>query len=331
MKSSVIASKSKKSLPLNPNQEKYALLLKTLLVYTLLVILWGAWVRISHSGDGCGESWPLCNGSFIPGEVPKKTWVEYAHRLQSGLFGVFVAAAALAAYRLFEKGHPVRRYALASVFFTITEALLGAKLVLSGLVAQNDSLARALAMALHFLNSAFLVANLTLLALFAARAQWTLRREEDQIISMRMRRRLPVVAGLIFLILGATGSVAALSTTLFPSSSLLEGLRADFDPNSHFLLRLRTLHPTMGVFAGTGLVLLFYFAGELAAKHEEIFRRRTWFVIGVIATTVIVGSVTLLALSPVPLKLLHLGLAHSLVIGLTAWWQSLRYQMNTKS
>lgn len=298
-----------------------------LIIYTLIVILWGAWVRISHSGDGCGESWPLCHGVLIPEEAPAKTWVEFAHRIQSGLFGLLVVGLALSARRLFPKGHPVRFWSLLTLFFTITEALLGAKLVLFGLVGQNDSAFRAFAMGLHFLNSVFLMGSVTLTALFAQRADWVRRPKTADFLSNRMVRRLPVIAGLVFLMLGATGAIAALSTTLFPSLSLFEGLQNDFAESSHFLLRLRGFHPSMGVFAGVGLVLLFYFASELAPAHEISFRRRCWIVILVAASTVILGSVTLLWLSPVPLKLVHLALAHILGISLVAWWQSLRYKL----
>ena len=59
-------------------------------LYTLAVILWGAWVRISHSGDGCGNHWPLCSGDLIPNFSQTKTWIEYTHRLMTGLYGVVV-------------------------------------------------------------------------------------------------------------------------------------------------------------------------------------------------------------------------------------------------
>jgi len=72
--------------------QKYSQILLGLLFYTLLVILWGAWVRISHSGDGCGDTWPLCHGQMIPEAQQGKTWVEYSHRMMSGLFGLLILA-----------------------------------------------------------------------------------------------------------------------------------------------------------------------------------------------------------------------------------------------
>ena len=124
-----------------------------LLLYTVLVILWGAWVRISHSGDGCGDTWPLCNGQLIPEAQRGKTWVEYGHRLMSGIYGLVVIYFWWVSRQVFERGHFARRAAGLTLFFTITEALLGAKLVLFGLVTTNDTPYRALIMALHQLNS----------------------------------------------------------------------------------------------------------------------------------------------------------------------------------
>ncbi len=301
---------------------------RLLVVYTLLVILWGAWVRISHSGDGCGESWPLCHGVVLPdAAAPTKTWIELAHRIQSGLFGIFVVALVLFARKAFAQAHPVRFWVKASLFFTITEALLGAKLVLFGLVGQNSSAFRAFAMSLHFANSVLLVISLTLVALFCTRQEWFIRTNADQLLSNRLLRKLPRIAGLIFLLLGITGAIAALSTTLFPTLSLAQGFLADFHPDSHFLLKLRTFHPVMGILGGFGLIALFYSVGEKTPAEEVDFRKRCWNVIIVAAVTICIGMITLFWLSPIPLKIIHLFLAHALGIALTGWWQSLRFKM----
>lgn len=301
---------------------------RLMVLYTLVVILWGAWVRISHSGDGCGESWPLCHGVVLPeSTAPTKTWIELAHRIQSGLFGLFVVGLLLFARKYFSKVHPVRLWVKASLFFTITEALLGAKLVLFGLVGQNGSAFRAFAMSLHFANSVLLVVSLTLVALFCTRHEWCIRDSEDPLFLDRRIRNLPKYAGFVFLLLGITGAIAALSTTLFPSASLAQGFLADFNPDSHFLLKLRTTHPVLGILGGFGMIASFYVSAEKAERAEIEFKRRCRNVVLIAMTTVFVGIVTLFWLSPIPLKIIHLFLAHALGIALTAWWQSLRYKM----
>ena len=45
--------------------------------YNLLVIVWGAYVRASGSGAGCGNHWPLCNGVVVPNApLPEGAFVE---------------------------------------------------------------------------------------------------------------------------------------------------------------------------------------------------------------------------------------------------------------
>ena len=51
--------------------------------YNILVILWGAYVRASGSGAGCGSHWPLCNGQVVPRAEQVGTLIEFAHRVSS--------------------------------------------------------------------------------------------------------------------------------------------------------------------------------------------------------------------------------------------------------
>jgi heme A synthase len=135
-----------------------------LLAYNLAVIVWGAYVRASGSGAGCGSHWPSCNGEVVPRQPSAATLVEYSHRVSSGLVLVLVAALVVWAFRAAPKGHPLRRGAVLSLVFTLSEAAVGAGLVLFKLVARDESLARALAVSTHLLNTLLLLAALTLAA-----------------------------------------------------------------------------------------------------------------------------------------------------------------------
>lgn len=285
-----------------------------LLYYTLLVVLWGAWVRISHSGDGCGDTWPLCHGQILPDAEHGKTWVELSHRLTSGLFGLLVIFLYLRARSIFQKDHPARGWAFWTLFFTITEALLGAKLVLFGLVGSDSSAFRMFAMILHLLNSMTLVACITMLV------------ETSQKESLRLRlglthwgRRLSRIFIVSFLALAATGAVAALSTTLFPSQSLVEGLQNDLARDSHWLLRLRVSHPTLGILLGGGLALALWLMLQSMESPTELLRRRTKILMALISSNVVFGLVTLLQLSPIWMKLGHLLLGYLTWIALVRW------------
>ena len=127
------------------------------LVTNFVVILWGAFVRATGSGAGCGEHWPTCNGEVIPRPEAIETMIEFTHRLTSGVALIMTVALVVWAVRLFERGHRVRKAAWTTLAFMLAEAALGAGLVLFGLVADDDSVARAVVMCMHLLNTLFLL------------------------------------------------------------------------------------------------------------------------------------------------------------------------------
>ena len=62
-----------------------------------IVLLMGATVTNTGSAQGCGKSWPLCQGRFIP-EYAFETMVEYSHRLVTGIEGLLIAGLAIGAW-----------------------------------------------------------------------------------------------------------------------------------------------------------------------------------------------------------------------------------------
>ena len=74
-------------------------------------------------------------------------------------------------------------------------------------------------------------------------------------------RRVFGVGALAILLVGVSGAVAALGDTLFPSSTLAEGIREDFSPTSHLFLRLRLWHPVLAVLGSGYLLWLAWLAG----------------------------------------------------------------------
>src|SRR5215210_7122332 len=146
------------------------------LAYNIAVILWGAFVRASGSGAGCGSHWPLCNGEVLPREPRIETIIELTHRVTSGIALLLVVGLVVMAYRHRPKGHPAHRAAVLTLIFMLTEAAVGAGLVLFELVADNQSMARAMFMATHLINTFFLLGAMTLTAHFASgRAPFRLR------------------------------------------------------------------------------------------------------------------------------------------------------------
>ena len=97
--------------------------------YVLIVL--GGWVRISGSGMGCGDDWPLCNGHLIPPLSDPATLIEWSHRLVALVVSVLVVGLAALAYArrtdagVSGPGGPLRAAAVAVVLLVI-QVLLGA-------------------------------------------------------------------------------------------------------------------------------------------------------------------------------------------------------------
>ncbi|WP_413561271.1 COX15/CtaA family protein [Bdellovibrio sp. HCB209] len=280
-----------------------------LLVYTILVILWGAWVRISHSGDGCGDTWPLCHGKLIPEAERGKTWVEYGHRLTSGIYGLVVIYFYWVARKIYDKSHFARTAALATLIFMITEALLGAKLVLFGLVASNDTPYRAFVMALHQLNSFMLTGSVALAYAAATLSDTT----PAPLANYRKYKLFPW----IIVVLGVTGAWAALSNSLFPSENLFDGFLADLSTESHFLVRLRGLHPVLAVTCAGSLALFFWLKAQSTDNpllQKKSAQMSTFLIVGILF-----GMGTLLFHAPTWMKVTHLCFGHGIWVTLLQW------------
>jgi cytochrome c oxidase assembly protein subunit 15 len=276
--------------------------------WNVAVILWGAFVRATGSGAGCGAHWPLCNGEVVPRAPMLETMVEFTHRLTSGVALVLVFVLAAWVFRERSKGHPARRAAIASVVLILVEAAVGAALVLFGLVANNDSVARALFMAGHLANTFMLLAALTLTA------HWC---ESNAPLRRDALRRDGWVYGLAFLgllLVGKSGAIAALGDTLYPAQSLLAGLAQDLSPTASVLVRLRILHPLLAV-AGT-LAVAFAAARALQATAEASVRRWAWTAALLALVQIGAGLLNLVLLAPVWMQIVHLLLADLLWIAL---------------
>ncbi len=314
--------------PFSQHNSQFSQWTRVLLLYTLLVILWGAWVRISHSGDGCGDTWPLCHGQLIPEAQQNKTWVEFSHRLMSGLFGFLVLGFFFWARQVFPRGHSVRKWIFFSLIFTVTEALLGAKLVLFRLVGDNDTPFRAFFMSLHFLNSLMLSGSLAMTFDHSLHQNWLRREKKMSPWSLPNLRpnKMSLAIVLAFFLIGITGAIAALSSTLFPSNSLLAGLLSDWDPQAHYLIRLRGWHPLLGWLLGGSLSLAAWLSTEILNPDESELKKRSLQVAALVAVGIGFGTLTLLFLAPVWMKLVHLALAHSIWVFLLFWIRALRYR-----
>jgi heme A synthase len=271
------------------------------LVYNLGVIAWGAYVRATGSGAGCGAHWPLCNGDVVPREAAVQTLVEYSHRLTSGLALISVVVLFFWARRVTRPGHPVRTGATLSLAFMLSEAALGAGLVLFQLVADDASAARALAVAAHLLNTFLLLAAITLTVYWASGGGALHRRPGTARLA---------VGGFALLVVSVMGAITALGDTLFPSTSLGEGLSADLSAASHLLVRLRTVHPVLAVVTALALMSSVSRLAEGRAAGLRAARLLVWL----LGFQLAAGFVNVLLLAPVWLQMVHLLLADAIWI-----------------
>jgi heme a synthase len=282
-----------------------------LLAFLLFVILFGAWVRISGSGAGCGDHWPTCRGEIVPRSPSVQTLIEYTHRLTSGTLGLFALALPIWAFRLFPGGHPVRRFALATFILVLVEAGIGAGLVLRQLVALDASVARAVAVAVHLTNTLLLTGSAALTAAFAQRASTAAASGGGAAVGVEAERaaRDPLAAPrrgdgvalasllgcLVFV--AATGAVTALGDTLFP----VNGPPGHLPPADHFLVQLRVLHPILACAVVISSILV-------ALRFVRMPGCQRWAAaLGVLAGAQLLLGVTSIALgAPGWLQLAHL-------------------------
>lgn len=269
--------------------------------YNILVILWGAVVRATGSGAGCGDRWPLCNGDFFPHHPRLATIIEFAHRSMTGVCTFLVVALVVWTFYATTKGHRARKAAIASVVLLVTEALLGAVLVLGGYVEHNVSTARVAMQAVHFTNTMLLLGALSLTAWWVGDPR---RGEHSSSSNGRVWPAAIAVAATI--VMGATGALAALADTLFPSPSLQAALASDFAASSPMLVRMRWIHPAAAV---VGLCCVLWMVMRVRS-------RMSWIVAGLLGLQFVLGIADVLLLAPVWMQILHL-------LGADLYWVAL--------
>lgn len=278
------------------------------LIVNVGVIVFGAYVRATGSGAGCGANWPSCNGEFIPSTFDDARAIEFTHRVTSGLALILVAVLVWRIWRAYPSGHRVRRGAAYSGVFIIGEALIGAVIVLYEWVADDASVARTAAVPLHLVNTLLLLGALTLTAWWVS-GGGSLGFDRDR----RFARRW-VVGGVGVVLIAATGAITALADTLFPPESLIEGLREDFTGAEHFLTNLRVVHPIVAIAVGGYLVWL-------ARRFGMTGRGRpaSLAILVLVGAQLVAGALNIALLTPVWLQLVHLLLADLVWVALVVF------------
>jgi cytochrome c oxidase assembly protein subunit 15 len=274
-------------------------------IFTFFVIIWGALVRATHSGAGCGKHWPLCNGEVVPLGAEIETIIEFTHRTTSGLSFVFVLILFFLSRKIFSVRSLTRVSANYALFFMLIEVAIGASLVLFGWVKDNSSGIRAFMVAFHLINSFLLMGSLAAhtLSLYKKR---TILLKKPFLLTNTIFSRCLLIA---FLITGSAGAITALGDTLFPP----ESLRGDFynylSPTNHFLVQLRIIHPILAIVISLFILLYGIRMSETRGRMDNFIPLLAYGVILLTLLQWIVGPLTILLLAPLPLQLTHLGVS----------------------
>ncbi len=269
------------------------------LVLNVFVILLGAVVRATGSGAGCGANWPTCEGQVIPTDAATATWIEFSHRATSGVALLAVIALVVWVFRATGRGELIRKAAGWSLVAIISEAAIGAVIVLFEWVADDSSLARLVAVPLHLVNTFVLLASLTVTA-------WWV---EHRPVEAPKPPTSYKWAGVGLLVIAATGSVTALADTLFPATSLMDGIAQDLAGAGNVLTQVRVIHPVVATLIGA-------YVGFLGLTRARPGRHQKIGVVlaSIVGAQVFAGIANIVLLTPLWMQLLHLALADGLWI-----------------
>lgn len=281
-------------------------------ILTFMVIVWGAFVRVTHSGAGCGKHWPLCNGELIPFKPEIETIIELTHRTTSGLSFIFVLILFYISKQSFSKGSLLRSAASYALFFMLIEVSIGASLVLFGWVKDNTSEVRAFMIAFHLVNSFLLMASLAVHAFVP-----------DRFSDINLKNPLLMIGNpiekamlIFYLIVGSTGAITALGDTLFPIMDLKAqnanyNVFTEITSASHFLIQLRIIHPILAIILALVLIQYVVFNrldGKVISNlNLSSIRKLSFFLVVFTLLQTIVGPVTILLQAPASMQLLHLS------------------------
>jgi heme a synthase len=275
------------------------------LYWNVAVVLWGAYVRATGSGAGCGNRWPLCDGDVVGANANAQAIVEFTHRLTSVTSLLVVAGLVVWCWRVTKKGDWARYSSVLAAVFLANEALLGAALVLLKHVGNDQSVGRILSLSLHFGNTLLLLATLSLTA------AWLSNGSMSFTLISKWRVVGSIGLGLLAtMVTGITGAITALADTLFPATSLPSSLAQDFSSGAPALVRVRLFHPAVATVAACYVLWVIW----RSSTGRNRFSRSAIALITLLFMQVIIGMSNVLFLAPVWIQIAHLLVADALWI-----------------
>jgi heme A synthase len=284
---------------------------------TILVVLFGAVVRITGSGAGCGQHWPSCNGQIAHLPQRIETWIELGHRTTSGLDFLSVLALAGLAWQRLPARHPARVATFAALGLMLVEVALGAGLVLLNLVGSNMSYHRAIVMPAHLVTTSLLIGSLAATTYFSSLGRIAADPPSTERSAKQLRLAFiwAVAAGAMLLLVSMTGAVTALGDTVYPvqGATALEHVQNDQAEGAHFLGKLRVVHPLLALL-GVAAVWVAASRAREASSFPAIQRVAALLYLGG-GLALAIGVANVLLGAPGYMQVVHLTMACLLWLG----------------
>ena len=289
------ADNSVERLPANSGFSTFSWLV---LIYNLLVVGFGVFLRAAGLGDGCGENWPLCTGEKNPAKGSFATLIESTHRISTTLVGLFAIIMVVWAVRYFTKGHPVKKLAIGFLVMTLFEGLVGRHLVVKGLVTDKDTVERAMWMMAHVL-SIFLLLGCNVGAALATSG--------IRPIQLRNQGVVGWLLGFGFVgtfLLGISGAISAFGHQVRPD---VEGLSERLQAGAFWASKLAVAHPIGSASIG---LFIFLMCGLIQHLRPDPFVKNACrTVIALLAVQMAIGLLNIFLSAPIFMQMIHLVVA----------------------
>lgn len=227
-----------------------------------IVLLMGANVTATGSGDGCGNTWPLCNDSVLPANTIESV-IEYSHRIVTSIEGFLVLGASILAWPL-RKRFPQFKILVPAMGGTlILQSLMGAAAVKWPTSAE--------VMATHFGISLVCLASAAIIARIVTEA-----RDNDEHLDIR---RIAPAAGYRALMIGTL----VLSIVVAYSGAYVRHTGAELAcsswptcngqlvPEFEGLAGIHTMHRIAALLIGLTIGVLLVWAWKLRAARPDLF------------------------------------------------------------
>ncbi|HEX7117739.1 MAG TPA: COX15/CtaA family protein [Longimicrobiales bacterium] len=310
-------------------RRRFARLTAFAAVYCYLLVVFGGIVRITGSGLGCGDDWPLCNGRLIP-PADLATWIEWTHRLLAAGLIFPIALVAVTAIR-----H--RRGALGGATGAATPALvalvlLGVQVVLGAITVKLDLPAGITA--LHFVNALVMLGALVLAAVRASGG----RPGSDDPAADRKHARAATVAaalGLAVVTFGAlTANTGLVGAQTEPSAAAwaCQGFplcNGSIMPAGGSLVHIHWTHRVLAY------LLFFHVIGAAVAAVRRgaprAIRIGAGASLALVVTQVLVAAGLIHMSLPNGMRALHLVVGAALWMALVAWWAAAKARFPSRT